>query len=130
MEMTSNMPILGINAYHGDSSAALFAGGTLQCAVEEERFNRVKHWAGFPARAIAECLRHTDPSGVEHVAISRSPGAHLVRKLARAAMHPGSWRRVAARAQNLQRIREVATDLEAAGMTAKRARLHFVEHHR
>jgi carbamoyltransferase len=53
-----------------------------------------------------------------------------VRKLARALMHPGSWGRVAARAQNLQRIREVSRDLETAGMTAKRARLHFVEHHR
>jgi carbamoyltransferase len=125
------MPILGINAYHGDSSAALFADGALQAAVEEERFNRVKHWAGFPSLAIQECLRHTDPDGIEHVAISRNPGAHIVRKLARALRHPTSWGRVAGRARNILRVRDLRNDLLAAGVTAaQRARLHFVEHHR
>jgi carbamoyltransferase len=129
--MTSNMPILGVNAYHGDSSAALLTGGVLQAAVEEERFNRVKHWAGFPALAIAECMRHTDPAGIEHIAISRNPGAHLARKMARALRHPASWGRVAGRARNLLRVRDLAGDLQAAGVTgAQRARLHFVEHHR
>ena len=42
------MIILGINAYHGDVSAALLRDGELVAAVEEERFRRVKHWAGFP----------------------------------------------------------------------------------
>jgi carbamoyltransferase len=37
--------ILGINAFHGDSSAALVVDGRLIAAVEEERFNRIKHWA-------------------------------------------------------------------------------------
>src|SRR5690242_12766890 len=115
--MTSDMPILGVNAYHGDSSAALFVGGVLQAAVEEERFNRQKHWAGFPALAIGECLRHTDPAGIEHVAISRNPGAHLVRKLARALAHPGSWGRVAGRARNLLRVRDLSGDLLAAGVS-------------
>jgi carbamoyltransferase len=125
------MPILGINAYHGDSSAALFVDGALQAAVEEERFNRIKHWAGFPSLAIQECLRHTDPEGIEHIAISRNPGAHLARKLARALRHPGSWGRVAGRARNILRVRDLRSDLLAAGVTAaQRARLHFVEHHR
>lgn len=129
--MTPNMPILGVNAYHGDSSAALFADGVLQAAVEEERFNRIKHWAGFPAQAIQECLRHTDPEGIEHIAISRDPGAHLARKVARALRHPGSWGRVAGRARNLLRVRDLRADFLAAGVTAaQRARLHYVEHHR
>src|SRR3954451_14972776 len=125
------MPILGINAYHGDSSAALFTDGVLQSAVEEERFNSIKHWAGFPALAIAECLRHTCPETVEHIAISRNPAAHLARKVARALRHPGSWGRVAGRARNILRVRDLRNDLLAAGVTAaQRARLHFVEHHR
>ena len=37
------MNILGINAYHGDASAALFVEGQLVAAVEEERFTRIKH---------------------------------------------------------------------------------------
>ncbi|MFZ1560091.1 MAG: carbamoyltransferase N-terminal domain-containing protein, partial [Saprospiraceae bacterium] len=44
--------ILGLNAYHADSSAALLKDGVLIAAIEEERFRRVKHWAGFPTEAI------------------------------------------------------------------------------
>ena len=51
------MNILGLNAFHGDSSAALVKDGVLVAAVEEERFRRVKHWAGFPSESIAYCLR-------------------------------------------------------------------------
>ena len=48
--------VLGINAYHGDVSAALLRDGELVAAVEEERFRRVKHSAGFPRDAIRACL--------------------------------------------------------------------------
>ena len=50
------MLILGINAYHGDASAALLVDGQLVAAAEEERFNRIKHCAGFPRLAIEFCL--------------------------------------------------------------------------
>ena len=71
------MNILGINAFHGDASAALLTDGNLISAVEEERFNRIKHWAGFPALAIESCLKGTDPQELAHVAISRDPRAQL-----------------------------------------------------
>ena len=51
------MIILGLNAFHGDSAAALVRDGKLIAAAEEERFRRIKHWAGFPSQAIAYCLR-------------------------------------------------------------------------
>ena len=54
--MMKQTVILGINAFHPDSSAALVIDGKLIAAVEEERFNRIKHWAGFPRQAIASCL--------------------------------------------------------------------------
>jgi len=41
--------ILGLNAFHGDASAAVFRNGQLASALGEERLNRVKHWAGLPA---------------------------------------------------------------------------------
>ena len=50
------MVILGINAYHGDAAAVLVRDGHLVAAVEEERFRRIKHWAGFPREAIRNCL--------------------------------------------------------------------------
>ena len=50
------MRIIGINAYHGDSSACLIIDGQLVAAVEEERFRRIKHWAGLPTESIRYCL--------------------------------------------------------------------------
>ena len=51
------MIILGLNAFHGDSSACLVVDGELVAAAEEERFRRIKHWAGFPSEAVKYCLR-------------------------------------------------------------------------
>ena len=51
------MIILGINAYHPDSSACLLMDGKIKVAIEEERLNRIKHWSGFPKLAIKECLK-------------------------------------------------------------------------
>ncbi len=81
------MYILGINAYHGDAAAALIKDGRIVAAVEEERFNRVKHCAGFPAQSIQYCLREAkiDIGEVEHVGISRDPSAHLHKKVLAAA---------------------------------------------
>ena len=50
------MKILGLNAFHGDASAAVFRDGQLATALEEERLNRVKHWAGLPLLAAKACL--------------------------------------------------------------------------
>src|ERR1700746_4049317 len=78
------MIILGINAFHGDSSAALVRDGKLVAAAEEERFRRVKHWAGFPSQAIGYCLREAGItlSDVQHVAINQDSRANLFRKVA------------------------------------------------
>jgi carbamoyltransferase len=81
------MYILGINAYHGDAAAALIKDGRLIAAVEEERFNRIKHCAGFPTQSIQYCLRAAgvDIEQIEHVGISRDPSAHLHKKILAAA---------------------------------------------
>jgi carbamoyltransferase len=77
------MYILGINAYHGDAAAALIKDGRLVAAAEEERFNRVKHCAGFPAAALRYCLAEAGItiSDVDHIGISRDPSAHLHKKV-------------------------------------------------
>jgi carbamoyltransferase len=81
------MYILGLNAFHGDAAAALIKDGRLIAAAEEERFNRIKHCAGFPTQAIQYCLRAAgiDIEQVEHVGISRDPSAHLHKKVLAAA---------------------------------------------
>src|SRR6266851_1677154 len=90
------MYILGLNAYHGDAAAALIKDGQLVAAAEEERFNRIKHCAGFPTQSIQYCLRAAgiDIEQIEHVGISRDPSAHLHKKVlaaARRAVGSGRW---------------------------------------
>jgi carbamoyltransferase len=131
------MNTLGLNAFHGDSSAALLRDGQLVAAVEEERFNRIKHWAGLPVEAARWCLdmrrdesrlgRHGCPRPVDHIAIARDPKAHLGKKLLRVATRPSDWRLMVSRAKNSVSIARVGETLEAAGILGK---LHFVEHHR
>src|SRR6185436_14240091 len=77
------MIILGLNSFHADSSAALLRDGKLIAAAEEERFRRIKHWAGFPSQAIDFCLREAGVSlsEVEHVAINQDNRANLGRKI-------------------------------------------------
>src|SRR5713101_798674 len=77
------MTILGINAYHGDAAATLIKDGRIVAAVEEERFNRIKHCAGFPTESIKYCLQAAGIGieDVEHVGISRDPSAHLHKKV-------------------------------------------------
>jgi carbamoyltransferase len=81
------MYILGLNAYHGDAAAAIIRDGRLIAAVEEERFNRVKHCAGFPTQSIEYCLRAAGITiaDVDHVGISRNPSANLHKKILYAA---------------------------------------------
>jgi len=123
--------ILGLNAWHGDSSAALLINGQLAMAVEEERFNRIKHWAGLPVHAAAACLAETDTFAVGHIAISRDPRAHLLSKLLRAGLRPSQWARTAGRAANGIAVSRTKPSLEKAGLSGvANARFHFVEHHR
>jgi carbamoyltransferase len=125
------MHILGINAYHGNASAALVSGGQLVAAVEQERFNRVKYAAGFPAAAIRYCL---DAAGitlaeVDHIAIPRDPWARMGTKILYALRMPGFARE---RAKVLARFVGIPGALaQAFGMPPEkiRARFHRVEHH-
>ncbi|HWW84581.1 MAG TPA: carbamoyltransferase C-terminal domain-containing protein [Vicinamibacterales bacterium] len=124
------MKILGINAFHGDSAAALLVDGQLTYAIEEERLNRVKHWAGFPALSTHHCVTQTG-ADVEHVAISRDPRAHIWIKIGRVLTRPGDWRRFRSRARNSLDVMRLASRLQSAGVAnADRVKLHFVEHHR
>src|SRR6266851_2307308 len=125
------MHILGINAYHGNSSAALVSDGWLIAAVEEERFNRVKYAAGFPSAAIRYCL---DAAGitlseVDHIAIPRNPWARLGTKLMYALKMPGFARdraRVLARFVGIPEALAQTFDVSPGKI---RAKFHRVEHH-
>jgi carbamoyltransferase len=126
--------ILGLNAYHGDAAAALVVDGELVAAAEEERFNRVKHVAGFPALAAEWCLAEGGiaPEELDHLAVSRDPRANVGQKLLRTIRHGASARYLKARLQNAAKIRDVKTALaDSLGVErdSLRAQVHNVEHH-
>src|SRR5207245_3154177 len=77
------MIIIGINAFHGDSSACLVRDGVMLAAAEEERFRRVKHWAGFPAEAIRYCLAEAGVtlSHVDQIAVNQDTTANLGKRV-------------------------------------------------
>ena len=125
------MNILGINAYHGNASAAVVCDGKLVAAVEEERFNRVKYAAGFPAEAIRYCLKEAGITlaEVDHVAVPRNPYARLATKLFYAIRMPSFARE---RAKVLMKFTGIPEALAGAfdGDPGKiKAKFHRVEHH-
>src|SRR5215472_14704945 len=125
------MNILGINAYHGNASAAILCDGKLVAAVEEERFNRVKYAAGFPAAAIRYCLKAAGitASEVDHVAVPRNPYARLGTKLFYALQMPSFAReraKVLAKFTGIPEALAAAFSADPSKMTAK---FHRVEDH-
>jgi carbamoyltransferase len=125
------MNILGINAYHGNASAAIVCDGRLVAAVEEERFNRVKYAAGFPAQAIRYCLREAglELKDIHHVAVPRNPYARLGTKLFYALRMPSFARerlKVVVKFKGIPEALAQAFDADPAGLAAK---FHRVEHH-
>jgi carbamoyltransferase len=77
------MIILGLNSFHGDAAACLVRDGVLIAAAEEERFRRVKHWAGFPTEAIKYCLKEAGVTinDVDRIALNQDSRANLGAKL-------------------------------------------------
>jgi carbamoyltransferase len=125
------MNILGINAYHGNASAAIVCDGRLVAAVEEERFNRVKYAAGFPAQAIRYCLKTAGLtlSNIDHVAVPRNPYARLATKLFYALRMPSFAReraKVLVKFTGIPEALAAAFDADPKKFTAE---FHRIEHH-
>ena len=124
--------ILGINAFHGDSSACLLRDGVLLAAAEEERFRRIKHWAGFPSEAIRYCLAEAGITlaQVDHVAINQDGKANLGKKLAYTLTKRPDLGMVLDRLRNKRERAGVAEHLATAFPGERFAgQVHQVEHH-
>src|SRR3954465_7956937 len=131
------MYILGINAYHADSSAAIFKDGQMIAATEEERFRRVKHWAGFPSMAVQFCLREAGITlkEVDEIAIGRDPKATLDKKMLYLLKNPGGgWNAVVDRIRNAKKVSSLEQEFHkiepSLSEKAIRAKIRQVEHHR
>lgn len=124
--------ILGINAYHGDASACILKDGVLIAAAEEERFLRIKHWAGFPSRSIKYCLVESgcDISDVDIVAINSDPTANLFKKIRHVFKYRSAISLILDRLKNASARKSIVENLkEAFPSQVIRAKIKNVEHH-
>lgn len=129
------MFILGINAFHGDSSACLLKNGVVVCAIEEERIRRIKHWAGFPSESIKFCLKDQNISinEVKYITISRNPKVNLLKKILYVLLRPVNFLNVIARIKNSRQTISIKDELAVAlnipnsNITSK---IYNIEHHR
>jgi carbamoyltransferase len=125
------MNILGINAFHGDAAACLVVDGQLVAAAEEERFRRIKHWAGFPSEAVRWCLADAGIglAQVDHVAVNQDAKANIGRKLAFLVKSRPDMSLVLDRIRNKSERAGVRETLSGELGGAFAGELHFIEHH-
>ena len=128
------MLIVGLNAYHGDVAVAVLRDGVLIAALEEERFCRIKHVAGFPARAIERglAMAGAKPADVDLWAVARGRRVHLVQKAWFALTHrPGAallrqYSGTAGKNATIPEVIAATFDLDASAVAA---RTRYIEHH-
>ncbi len=132
------MWILGISAYYHDSAAALIKDGGIVAAAQEERFNRVKHYAGFPQQSIQFCLAEAGITlaDIDNIVFYEKPLLRFERLLETyLAFAPRGWRsflramplwlkeKLFQKRLLLSELKRIAPDIEL------KSRLRFCEHH-
>ena len=63
--------------------ACIIKDGNLLYAIEEERLNRIKHWAGLPNKSILEALKFTnlDIKEITDISINTNPLSNINNKI-------------------------------------------------
>jgi len=127
--MTYSKIILGVNTFHADSSACLLIDGKLIAAIEEERVNRIKHYAGFPSKAIKECLliANINEKDITDIAFNTKPLSNLIPKgihyLKNLSFRDSFSKKRFLKKKNIHKIFNEKMTLN------KNIRFHFIEHH-
>src|SRR5437764_10184857 len=128
------MLILGLNMFHADASAAIVQDGEVVFAIAEERLNRIKHYAGFPALAVNACLDAVGAkiSDIDHVAIGQDSDANLAKKVQYALANPTkilNFIRLRQRKESMRDVRSLLSQALALDPSQLRFQEHHLEHH-
>jgi carbamoyltransferase len=128
------MLILGLNMFHADASAAIVQDGEVVFAVAEERLNRVKHYAGFPALAVKACLDAVGAkiAEIDHVAVGQDSDANLSKKVQYALANPTkilNFIRLRQRKESMRDVRTLLANALEVDPQTLRFREHHLEHH-
>jgi carbamoyltransferase len=123
--------ILGINAYHADSSACIVHDGKLIAAAEEERFTRIKHWGGFPSEAIKFCLReaNVDLSQITHISINQDSQSNFLRKITFTLFNQPSLKLIFNRIKNKKKRKNILDELSRNIDKTFSGAFYEIEHH-
>ena len=124
--------ILGINSFHSDASAVIIKNGEIIFAAEEERFNRQKHWAGFPKQSINWCLKSAGISlkDVDHISINCNPKANFGRKILYSLLKRPNPIYLFQRIKNKQRRLNLESQFKKSFSENFKGNFHFIEHHK
>ena len=128
------MLILGLNMFHADASAAIVQDGEVVFAIAEERLNRIKHYAGFPALAVKACLDAVGAkiTDVDHVAVGQDSDANLAKKVQYALANPAkilNFIRLRQRKEAMRDVRSLLAKALDVDPSAPRFQEHHLEHH-
>jgi carbamoyltransferase len=124
--------ILGLNAFHADAAACIVRDGVLVAAAEEERFRRIKHWAGFPSEAVRWCLAQAGASlsDIDHVALNQDSRANMAKRAEYLLRSRPDFKLVLDRLRTRKERASADQYLDAAFPGQKfRGEVHAVEHH-
>ncbi|MCD4701783.1 MAG: carbamoyltransferase [Candidatus Aegiribacteria sp.] len=126
--------ILGINCYKHDAAAALLLDGELVAAADEERFRRIKHYPGYPEKAIEYVLKEASirPEHIDHIAFYMLPGL-VMRENIYYSMHylhkRGGAYFLLSQLNGARRMRDIGRTARFHLGTGLKAPVSFVEHH-
>ncbi len=127
--MDNSKIILGVNTFHADSSACLIIDGKLISAIEEERINRIKHYSGFPIKAIKECLMigNINEQDVTDIAVNTKPLSNIIPKgihyIKNISLKKNLNLKKLIRKKNIHKIFNNKLNLN------KKIKFHYIEHH-
>jgi carbamoyltransferase len=124
------MLILGLNMFHADASAAIIQDGEIVFAIAEERLNRIKHFAGFPALAVRACLGAVGAkiNDIDHIAVGQDSDANLAKKVQYALANPAKILNFIKLRQRKEATRDVRS-LLSKSLDVARQSMGFQEHH-
>ena len=128
--MNSNL-ILGLNVNHADSSACIIQDGELKFAIEEEKLNRKKHWAGVPFLSIEQAIITTNskPHEFTDIAINSNPFSNLKKKIPFFLRNYIFGKKKFEIFQRFRNKISLKSELVSKFNFNKNIRFHFIDHH-
>jgi len=124
--------ILGINAFHGNSSACILKNNEIVFAIEEERINRIKNWSGFPSESIRMCLNHVnkDLNDIKCIAINRNSKSNLKEKVFFSIKNFDNLKYAIKKSKNLIKLNSIENYfLKEFNLSSITPKIIFVDHH-